>query len=247
VVATPASPPPAFTEAGDAGVATTSVPTPSAEDEDDDLPRPGKVWDNSGPSLSELLKQQQSAPPPPSLEPVAATPAASESNVEAVDPNNLPVVWQKLLDVLAEKGPGLPGLLSHGRYIGLEDGKCVVRYAKQHETFVKMFERNGKKDQVREAFSKVLNQSVGITFDLEADATSAIATTEVAPKITANTPPAKAVSPTAVRREAVRAPAATPAPAPVRLTDEQIAALRESDPLIKSIMDELGAQVIKIE
>jgi hypothetical protein len=228
---------------GDAGVATT-------EDEDDDLPRPGKVWDNSGPSLSELLKQQRSAPtPPPAPEPVAAAPAAPESsNVEAVDPMDLPGVWKSLLDLLAEKGPGLPGLLHHGRFIGVEDGKAVIRYAKQHETFVKMFDRNGKKDQVREAFSKVLQQNVGVAFDVEAEESAAPAgvATMPAPVASPAKTPAKAGSPAIapVRREI---PAPPPAPAATRPTQEQIDALRSSDPLIKALMDDMGATIMKIE
>jgi hypothetical protein len=204
------------------------------------------VWDNSGPSLSELLKQQRSAPTP---EPVAVTPAATESsNVEAIDLNDLPGVWKSLLDLLAEKGPGLPGLLHHGRFVGVEDGRAVIRYAKQHETFVKMFDRNGKKDQVREAFSKVLNQNVGVTFDVEAEDATAPAgvATMPAPAASPAKAPARAGSPavTPVRREIPTPPSA---PASTRPTQEQIDALRASDPLIKSLMDDMGATIMKIE
>jgi hypothetical protein len=210
------------------------------------------VWDNSGPSLSELLKLQRSAAPPTSTTPEpVATPAASESNVEAVNAHDLPAVWKSLLDLLAEKGPGLPGLLSHGRFIGVdEQNRAVIRYAKQHETFVKMFERNGKKDQVREAFSKVLKQNVGIAFDLEPDdAGSSVATMPMpASAAQVKAPPAKAglsaQMSAPVRREI---PAPPPAPAASRPTQEQIDALREADPLIKALMDEMGANIMKIE
>ena len=230
--------------------AAVAPSAPASDDDDDDLPRPGKVWDNSGPSLSELLKQQRSAAPatttPP--EPVAG-PAAGESNIEAVNAHDLPAVWQSLLDLLAEKGPGLPGLLSHGRFIGVdEQNRAVIRYAKQHETFVKMFERNGKKDQVREAFSKVLKQNVGIAFDLDPDDTGTSVATMSAPATQVKAPPAKAGSPVQmsapVRREI---PAPPPASAASRPTQEQIDALRESDPLIKALMDEMGANIMKIE
>ncbi len=247
---------------------TTAAPSPPVSDEeDDDLPRPGKVWDNSGPSLPELLKQQRSAPAPPAPEPVAtpepgAAPVASESsaaassNVEVVNPDDLPGVWKSLLDLLAEKGPGLPGLLSHGRFVGVdEQNRAVVRYGKQHETFVKMFERNGKKDQVREAFSKVLKQNVGIAFDLDLDADegnrASVGTLPAPAPVKA--PVAKAASAQApVARDPV--PQAPPAqagsptaPAPGRPTQEQVDALRESDPLIKALMDDMGAAIMKIE
>jgi hypothetical protein len=240
------TPPPPIAPA--APVGATIPPPASSDDEDDDLPRPGKVWDNSGPSLSELLKQQRAAPaPPPAPSPVAAGPP-EVSNVEAIDPNDLPGVWKSLLDLLAEKGPGLPGLLSHGRYIGVdEQNRAVIRYGKQHETFVKMFERNGKKDQVREAFSKVLKQNVGIAFDLDPDeAATASVGTMPAPPSQARAMPAKAATPlnAPVRREI---PAPPPAPAASRPTPEQIEALRASDPLIKALMDEMGATIMKVE
>ena len=251
--------PTSLARAGEGGtsVAPTAatVPRPTASDEDDDdLPRPGKVWDNSGPSLSELLKQQRAAPtgpPAPAAAPAPAPIAASSpegSNVESIDPNDLPGVWKSLLDLLAEKGPGLPGLLSHGRFIGVdEQNRAVIRYGKQHETFVKMFERNGKKDQVREAFSKVLKQNVGIAFDLDPDEEPSSVATMSAPATQPKPMPAKAGTPlnAPVRREIPAAP--PPAPAASRPTPEQIEALRASDPLIKALMDEMGATIMKVE
>ncbi|HEV2294261.1 MAG TPA: DNA polymerase III subunit gamma/tau [Tepidisphaeraceae bacterium] len=241
---------------GDTSVAPTAQTPLSEDDGGDDLPRPGKVWDSSGPSLSELLKQQRVAETaPPAPEPIAAsTPAAADANVEVVNPDDLPTVWRSLLDLLAEKGPGLPGLLSHGRFIGMdEQNRAVIRYAKQHETFVKMFERNGKKDQVREAFSKVLKQNVGIAFDLEPDegggAPVATMPAPVQPPSMSpasgsiKCPPSKAAPTAPVRRE-IPSP---PAPAAIRPTQEQIEALRASEPLIKALMDDMGANIMKIE
>jgi DNA polymerase-3 subunit gamma/tau len=246
----------------------TSLPSPSAVkaqpppisaasvDDDDDLPAPGKVWDNSGPSLSELLKQRQAPAPAPAPASEPAKPQAAEvpaaSNVEPVDPANLPEVWQKLLDLLARKGPGLPSLLSHARLVGIDDGRAIIRYAKHHETFVKMFERNGKKDQVRDAFSQILNQNIGVAFDLETETESAIASaadSDVAkPSIGSEPQGRRQAAVVPVRREIPRRAETAPAPPPpARLTQEQIDALRESDPLIKALMDELGAQILKVE
>src|SRR5205807_615431 len=96
--------------------------------------------------------------------------------IEAVDPSDLPAVWQALLSLLSAHGAALHSLLSHGRLAGIEDGRAVIRYERpEHETFVKLLERNGKKDIVRDALSKVLRQSVGVKFefDLVSDATPA--------------------------------------------------------------------------
>ena len=75
-------------------------------------------------------------------------------------------MWQALLDLLSARGPVLTSVLQQGRFVGVEDGRAVIRYTREHETFVRMFEKNGKKDQIREALSQVLNQSVGVVFEV---------------------------------------------------------------------------------
>ncbi|MGH7215382.1 MAG: DNA polymerase III subunit gamma/tau, partial [Tepidisphaeraceae bacterium] len=173
--ATPVSPSSPSVE-GDTGVTSTNagetVAASTEDDDDGDLPAVGKVWEGPKLSLGAILKranqQPPSAPAPSTPKSVTITPT---NDVEPVDPANLPGVWQALLNLVASKGPGLPGLLSHGQYIGLDNqNRAVIRYSRQHETFVKMFERNGKKDQVREAFSAVLNQSVGVVFEVDSSA-----------------------------------------------------------------------------
>ena len=201
------------------------------DDEDDDLPRPGKVWD--GPSLKDLLKQQASATP-------VAPPPPPASNVEVVDPSNLPGVWQAMLGMLAKHGPGLSGLLSHGQLVAIEDGRAVIRYGSQHASLLKMFDKNGKKEQVRDAITRVLNQQVGVAFELGPEPAQA----------------APAAPPEAVPRPRVPAPGgaaapaapAVPPPAPsIRITPELVQTLRQSEPLIRDLMDKLGTQIVKVE
>src|SRR5436190_691171 len=62
------------------------------EDNDDDLPAPGKVWESGGPSLVEMMKSGPVV--------VEAKPAVEKSNVEAVDEKDLPAVWGKLMELL---------------------------------------------------------------------------------------------------------------------------------------------------
>ena len=157
-----------------------------AEEEDDDLPRPGKVW--SGPSLAESLKSQQAAAAPSHVPAPAAPPAqnAGSSNVEPVDTTDLPAVWQALLSLMATQGQALHGILCHGRLVSIEEGRALIRYGPQHETFVKMLERNGKKDIVRDAMTRVLNQSVGVKFEVD------LASAETAPPAARNAAPASA-------------------------------------------------------
>jgi DNA polymerase-3 subunit gamma/tau len=194
------------------------------DEDDDDLPRPGKVWEGPSPSPATLLSSHRSKlqPTTPAREPVA--------NVEPVDPSNLPQVWQALLRLLAEHGPVLQSLVSPGRLIGIDDGRAVIRYGPQHETFVKMLERNGKKDLVREKLTEVLGQSVGVKFEVDAGA-------ETAPPAPASPPPRPAVPPPQ------EPPPVSPA---VKLTPELIESLR-NEPLVKALMDQMGAQVVKVE
>lgn len=269
-------------EEGNTSVAPTSVAAPiaqpsasSVDDEDDDsLPAVGKVWDNSGPSLSELLKQRQSET---ALEPVAesagAEPSASAelANIEAVNLKTLPEVWQQLLDVLATKQKMIHSLVVHGKLTAIEDGQATISYEKKHETFVKLFERNGKKDAVREALSEVTGKPLGVRFSVEAaselPSVAAIASpaaaspSPVAAAIARTIEPAPAAParpiPQAPRREPVRAavepppqqftPSSAPSVPVVRVTPELKAQLRASEPLINALMDELGADIIKYE
>ena len=196
------------------------------EDDEDDLPRPGKVWEGSSPSLSSLL----AAPRPRPAHPAPPPAAQSIVNVEPVDPTNLPAVWQALLNMLAEHGPVLQSLISPGRLVAIDDGRALIRYAPQHETFVKMLERNGKKELVRQKLTQVIGQNIGVKFEVDASP-------ESAPPATATLPPRSVVPP---------AQEPIPTSPAVKLTPELIESLR-NEPLVKALMDQMGAQVVKVE
>jgi DNA polymerase-3 subunit gamma/tau len=219
----------AVTEAAAAPQSAPAIETAVADsdDDDDDLPRPGKVW--SGPSLATLLNEDRAKP---TRQPEPA--ATAESNVETVDPSNLPAVWQAAITILAAQGPVLPSLLTPGKLVSIEDGRAVVRYAAQHDTFVKMLERNGKKDLVRETLSNLLKESVGVKFEVDAEAVEAMPAMDRTRPSPPQTAPARPAS----------APLA-PQPA-VKLTPELIESLRK-EPLVRAFMDEMGAQIVKVE
>ena len=208
-----------------------------ASDDDDDLPRPGKVWDSSGPSLSELLKQTAARiePQPSTIPP----PAASEpSNVEAVDPANLPAVWKSLLELAAETGPGLPALLIPGTLVAVDGNQAVIRYGSDHDTFPKMLERNGKKEQLRDAFSRVLNRSIGVRFEVDS-----------APAAAPSPAPAEAAKASRPNQRPARPPEPVmqaPAAATIPLTPELRKSM-ETDPLVKAVIDTLGGMIVKVE
>jgi hypothetical protein len=186
-----------------------------------------------------LLNEEKKKPAPPTA---ADAPADSGmNNVEPVDPNDLPAVWQAALRLLAAHGPVLSSLLTPGQLVAIEDGRALIRYGPQHDTFVKLLERNGKKDLVREKLSQLLGKSVGVKFEVDPDA--------------AAPPPAAPANPSP--RASAHAPSrSTPAPQPsapppqqapaVKLTPELIESLR-NEPLVKALMDQMGAQIVKVE
>ena len=114
-----------------------------------------------------------------------------------------------------------------------------------------MLDRNGKKELVREAITRVLRQSIGVRFEVELAPEGE--TPGAAPNAGAAAPEAPA--PSAPRRNGrtgspeVNLPAVAPVPAQpvVKLTPELIESIRDSEPLVKALMDELGASIIKVE
>jgi DNA polymerase-3 subunit gamma/tau len=220
-------------KSADAAPVVAPPPALDFEDEDDDLPRPGKVWDNSGPSLKELLAQQHAAQAP--APPPEPAPDPAFTNVEPV--NDLPTIWRTLLDMMLAHGPGLHPLLSSGDFIGVEDGNAIIRFSKQNETFTKLLDRNGKKELVRDGFAKILRKPVGERFVGDASAPD----------------PEPAAAPTPAARPTSRAaappppePAAPAGPPAIRITEEIVEELKR-DALLASVMDKLTAQPVKIE
>jgi len=192
---------------------------------------------NPEPARSAAVNVPEDAKAPPPPQPADD----SIANIEPVDPSDLSAVWRTLLGSLSSHGPVLHSLLAPGKLVAIEDGRAVVRYSAQHQTFVKMLERNGKKELVREKLTELLGQSVGVRFEVDP-------AEEVA---AAATPPAQAPRAGASQRmppQAVTAPdePAAPAVPAVKLTPELIESLR-NEPLIKALMDQMGAQIVKVE
>lgn len=113
---------------------------------------------------------------------------------------------------------------------------------RQNETYAKLLDRNGKKDLVSDGLSRLLNRNIGVKFEIEP---AEVASNESEPQATVPGPgdstPVRDVVPT---RDA---PASEPTATPVRLTAEIVAAIREQTPLVKALMDGLGATVVKVE
>jgi hypothetical protein len=153
----------------------------------------------------------------------------------------MPQVWQAMLRVLSQKGQAVTGMISQAQFGGLDDqGQAVIRFAKSQEVFVKMLDRNGKRELIGDAFTKVLNQAVGVRFEVDESLPD-----PTPPKPTSNAAPNR---PTAARQQQ-----AAPAPEPqapqsnaVRLTPELRAEI-EADPLVRAVMENLGGSVVRLE
>jgi hypothetical protein len=220
------------------------------DDEDDDLPRPGKVWDNSGPSLKELLaleqaKNQAEAAPPPA----ADAPKDDFANVEPVGEQDATSVWKSLLDLVSTTyGAMLHSLVAGGNFAGIEDGAAVIRYSRKNDTFAKLLERNGKKDLVRDSFAKVLGRPVALRLVIDDSIVDAEPQQRGASPNGSPAAPRPAAS--APARPAAPAPPPEPAapagPPPVRITPELIEEMKKSS-LVGSIMDKFNAAPVKVE
>jgi hypothetical protein len=212
------------------------------EDEDDDLPRPGKVWDNSGPSLAELLKQQVKVAVPATPAPAAELAKSPESlaNIEPVAIDNLPEVWQKLLHLLGEKSAALPPLLHNAQLVGVEENQAVIRFAHRDAFHARMLDRNGKKDIVRDALCVVVGQTVGLKIDLAPPVEGEDDPPAASPPVRPNPPPR-------VAKPAAPEPPPIPETPTIRLTTELRDELRQKNPLVDALVRDLGAEIVKVE
>jgi DNA polymerase-3 subunit gamma/tau len=214
-------------------------PTSKAEnatevaDDDDALPAPGRVWEGPKESLSAMMARH------------VAKIGAEVSNVEPVRVTgataDLGQKWKQLLGLV---GPAMSGVLQHGELVAVEDGLAVIRFGPAHETFVKRLELNGKKEAIRESLTKVMEQPVGVRFEISAAAVAAPAPPS---------PPSAAPISTAPAESPRRA--APPPPPPmaiegtnaIRVTEEMRMNFYKNDPLVRAVVDQLGGNIIKFE
>jgi DNA polymerase-3 subunit gamma/tau len=225
------APSPALKKNVEPPIGSTVEPVSQADEGDDDLPRPGKVFE--GPSLKELLKQPSAFRP---TAPPAST-AGSESNVESADPNDLGALMQRLRDAIHRDAPGIDGFLAQGRIVARgEDGRYILSYPHEFATAAQMLDRNGKKELIQRELSQLLGEAVGIRIEIEPP----IESPEPPP---ATKPPRGDGTSVPLQSPAAPAPPGTPS---IRLTPELKEQLR-ADPLIASVIDELGGEIVKVE
>ncbi len=196
------------------GTAPALAPRPAASTRSAALPSP---------AAAALKKNDEVGPP------IAAEPA----NVESVAMNDLPAVWQTMLNVLSSKGAGFLPLVEDASLVSIDDDVAVLQYPHDRDTIVRMLDRNGKRDVIRDALSGILHKSIGLKIELApapvpaAEESDAPVANKVRP---APLPPAPRV----------------PEPETVRITKELRAELR-ANPLVNAVIEHLGGEIVKVE
>ena len=202
-------------------------------------PSPGTPGEGRGEGSSTSVRapSMQQNPHPNPLPEYRVRGQESASNVLPVSPTDLDGIWRMLLQVLGAKSSATPALLQGAKLVGVEDGMAVVRFAHDHQAVVRMLDRNGKKDAIKEILTNLLQQNVGVKFELEPAPPETVAEAEE--------PATRAAS---VRRSPLPpAPAASTEPSsPSRLTPEMKEALR-AEPLVAAVMQHLGGEIVKVE
>ena len=216
------------------------IPSQDSDDDTDDLPAVGKVWEGSTESLSSLMAKRRAATAMTEPTNAPLTISSPQPSIVPSDSHDLPVLWQAILAELSSQVM-LHSLVSQGELLGIDDGRAIMRFPARHETFIKAWEKNGKKDIIRDAATRALGRSMGVKFELAA-------------KVELPAPPKTETSvPPASRKAGPRPPSvpeavlASPEPTSIKITNELVDSLAKQIPLIKSVMHQLGGQVIKVE
>jgi len=195
------------------------------EDEGDDLPRPGRAW--TGPSLAEAMKAG------PVM--VEAKPVVEKSNVEMVDEKDLAAVWGRLMELLErENRPSLASIVEQGELVAVDEYQATLRYSADRQTFFNLMGRNGKKELVGEAISRLIGRTVGVKLELDAKAA-----VKEAPADKKGMPPLASgkADPTGTSLPQ-RMPEARPTP-------EQLAEAQKK-PLVAALMKRFDASIVRI-
>ncbi|HTW96023.1 MAG TPA: DNA polymerase III subunit gamma/tau [Tepidisphaeraceae bacterium] len=143
-------------------------------------------------------------------------------------------LWERLLGQVDE---ATRGVLRMARLSEIADGQAVITFGPGGETFAKRMQSNGKREAVAALLSSLAGGSVGVRFECQVMEEQPAAVE--APAVQPRPAPVARAAPQAVAEEAV-------SPSPVRLTPEAMAEI-ENDPLVRRIIQELGARAVKVE
>jgi DNA polymerase III gamma/tau subunit len=160
--------------------------------------------------------------------------ARDTSNIEPVAIDDLPAVWQAMLQVLSSRSASFLPLIESATLASIDDGVAVLKYPSECDTIVRMLDRNGKKEAIRDALCAILKTSVGLKLEIIPSERAAELEADKEPSLSAQ---AGRVAPL---------PAPTPETTTVRITPELRAELR-ARPLIGAVIEHLGGEIVKVE
>jgi len=218
------------------------APVATADEEVDSLPAVGKV--HEGPKRSMFAAFKASTAPP--------RPVEAPSNVEHVAAGEFSEKWSAVLSGLKDSSPGVHGILSQGRLIGVEDNCAVIEVNPQVESLIRSFDRNGKKEMIRGKIAETFGAGVGVKFRISEGADTFAPPTRPSPSgaPTSGSPNADSGSAAPARSPQnfgrPQPEAAPQAPPPARITPEQIEAAKQ-DPLVRAVLEQFGGTIVKVE
>ncbi len=88
-------------------------------------------------------------------------------------------LWPDLLARLEQKGSSMANTLRMASLMGIQEGKAIIRFPHQLDTFAKQWSSNGKKEQIAHALTDLRGEPTGVRF--EVGKVEAIAATESRP------------------------------------------------------------------
>ena len=153
-----------------------------------------------------------------------------------VDPDDLGQVWQRTVSELAEPlGPMVHSVITKGRLSAIDEGQAVIHFNAEDSTLVKTLDRNGRKEALQRKLSELMKKTVGVRFQFNGALEKPRRQRSPQHQSLENPPPSRAPEPPPM-----------PAAPTIKITPELIETLRE-EPLVKALMDQMAAQVVKVE
>jgi len=154
-------------------------------------------------SIEQLLTSSPSASPPvqqkKTPEPVKPTPAVAPMAPQVAPPAmeqtvSLPLtaptgdLWPDLLARLEQLGSSMANTLRMASLVGFQEGKAIIRFPQNLDTFAKQWSANGKKEQIANALTELRGQSTGVKFEVGEVEAKAQADARPAPPVKINSP-----------------------------------------------------------
>ena len=203
-----------------------------ATEEKDELPAVGRVWEGAGPtSVFAAFKKAGPKPAPPKPAPLPVVSADGP-----VDKSDLPKLMAQFLSAAERAAPAVAHFLEGARVKEIDDrGTLTLVYYKDFEASPQMLERGGRRETLQNILTDLLGEPIGIKCEVAEENSPAVAQRPAPP------PPRSAP-------KSSPEPQAQPAQnLGIPVTEELRAEILQNNPLAKSLADQLGARIVKVE